>query len=56
MKTRKINTLIIALMTVFAFTGCVEHRYYNEHHYHREHYYYRHHRQPPPGIDVHIHN
>jgi hypothetical protein len=55
MKKGIFNTILVALVIVFSFSGCVEHRYYHENHRHSEGYYHRHHRQNPE-IDVHIHN
>jgi hypothetical protein len=53
MKKNIVNTIIITLVIVFAFSGCVEHRYYRQNNSHSKKYYQRNpHRTPPPGIDI----
>ncbi len=49
MKKNVFNTVIITLLLVFVFAGCVEPQYYRQNQHHSQQYDQRHHRTPPPG-------
>ncbi len=48
---------IVSLALILLFSGCVEHRYYQEHNRHSDDYYHRRHMDPPhgAGVDIDIH-
>ncbi|MDR3714103.1 MAG: hypothetical protein P4L51_14885 [Puia sp.] len=54
---KKVIVGLLSLGMIFlSATGCVEHRYYHDHHHHSPEYYRSRHMDPPPGVDINIHN
>lgn len=54
-----LNTVIITLVIVFSFSGCVEHHYYQQNNRHRDNYnhrYHHRHSRTHTDIDLNIHN
>ena len=53
MKKKSFYSIALTLAILFTFTGCAEHRYYQQNHRHTDEYEHRHHSERSLDIDVH---